>query len=93
MKGDTRVKPLRRSRLLRLLLGRRPEPRDIGMEPPYPGLLTVMFSLGDPEGLTAHPESQRCKKTWQPHLISECGEWQPVERERFRFTVAKGRRA
>jgi hypothetical protein len=51
----------------------RETPRDLRAEPAYPGLTTVMLSLGSPD-LTGHRRTNRCGKEY-PHLISECGEW------------------
>lgn len=52
----------------------RPEPTDLQCEPPYPGLHTVLLFMRDPEW-TAHTRSKRCPIE-EPHLISECGEFQ-----------------
>ena len=56
---------------------KRDEARNLGAEPPYPGLQTVVFSIRFPE-MTAHSATERCSLE-EPHLISACGEWlEPV---------------
>jgi hypothetical protein len=51
----------------------RETPRNLQAEPAYPGLTTVMLSLGSPYW-TCHRRTNRCGKK-HPHLITDCGEW------------------
>jgi len=52
-------------------------PRNLQVEPPYPGLNTVCFSIRYPDW-TIHRKSSRCGKDW-PHKIDECGEFELEE--------------
>jgi hypothetical protein len=48
-------------------------PTNCQVEPPYPGLETVVFVLRSPN-MTAHNVTALCSVE-QPHPIADCGEW------------------
>ena len=54
-------------------------PTDLGYEPPYPDHPeTVMFTLDDPTGLTAHSKTTLCPLEY-PHAMQTCPEWIAIQ--------------
>lgn len=53
----------------------RPRQTCCQIEPAYPGLETVVYSIRFPH-LTAHRPTERCPIEG-PHEVNDCGEWNP----------------